>query len=139
MSGRLVTCTVAAAGVLVAATMVIAPAAPGPVRQAGVSGLRPVTLLTTKGSIAGLAQDGPWIVWIDAGAPCQSQVKIRRAAGGPVRSLLSKRGVTCTDTEGGGYQSIALAGTRALWDTVFGSNAAWNGPKRSPMLANSGW
>ncbi len=78
---------------------------------------QPVTLVSAKGPIEAFGQDGGWIVWEDTSAPCQQRVKIRRASGGPVRSLVSKQGLTCKKNRQEGYYqgSMAVAGTRALW------------------------
>ncbi len=97
---------------------------------------QPVTLVSTKGAIEGFAQDGGWIVWAEANAPCQQQVKIRGASGGVVRSLLSRGGATCKADDSEGYQSsMALAGTRALWAALGESgNTFWDASVRTSSL-----
>jgi Tol biopolymer transport system component len=94
------------------------------------------TLVDGQRSIQGFAQDGQWIVWADAGAPCHLQVKIRRAAGGPTRSLAVRKGPTCLagDAYDGYQHRMALAGTRALWAVVRATSTRYEFAVRTSAL-----
>jgi Tol biopolymer transport system component len=94
--------------------------------QAGPKELKPRTLVSIRGRIEGFAQDGGWIVWADAEAPCHRQVLIRRVRGGRPVSLVSRRGSLCLGETYFAYQHrMALAGTRALWVLVGAGNTVY--------------
>jgi hypothetical protein len=88
----------------------------------GVAGAAPVpsTLVQAPGRIAGVAQDGPRVLWgylIPSSASCLDAVRVRNLANGTEASLTHSNSGGCqiSTPYGSGNEWFALAGRSALW------------------------
>jgi hypothetical protein len=109
----------------VAVALVVAT--PG-ARAAPAAFPKPITLLTTKGSLDAFGQDGSWITWIDSYQRCSRIVQIKNLETHKTLPLLRPGSPTCDAVEnlGAFEDTIALAGRRALWGYVNVSNTVYD-------------
>ena len=90
--------------------------------------VRVKTIVQTRGTIEGFAQDGNKVVWGDLSQrSCARLVQLRDLRTGKTWGLTGNKGPTCRNRlESGLQHSMALAGTRALWASVRVSNSAYH-------------
>jgi WD40-like Beta Propeller Repeat len=102
--------------VIALSALLVAVVLPSSSRSARQPWPAPRTLLRV-GGLAGFAQDGDRIAWIDVNQPCARWVQIRNLATKATRPLLGRTGPTCNISRdlGGFGQRMAPAGQRALW------------------------
>jgi Tol biopolymer transport system component len=92
------------------------------------------TLLVVRGTIEGFAQDGRYITWANPTPAytnrraCPRIVQLRDLRTKKTWPLVGKRSPLCEEIGrlGGFQHRMALAGTRALWGNVTGSNQSFH-------------
>ena len=104
------------------------PSAGAPSRSAaaatGASQSRvvPRVVLTVRGTIEALAQDGTRIAWIERGK-CGDSLRVLNLSTGRRWTLRKPFGTPCGDVSDRLYPSLAIAGTRVLWAEASSGNS----------------
>jgi hypothetical protein len=96
------------------------------VPAASASSTRPRTILTTRGSLVGFAQDGSRlaVATVGGGQRCGIAVRVHDLRNGRERLLTTRRGPTCglyAEPGGDGFDLVYRGGT-AIWELQYGAH-----------------